>query len=79
MLVVFLAKGDDPSDASAGPARKSPSTRPLSMGCNGCKLIAAAVAQPLPRVSLQSAHKMQSGGVPGRSVSDDTTHCEADG
>eukprot|EP00959_Pyramimonas_sp_CCMP1952_P204289 4272551-Pyramimonas_sp.AAC.1 len=32
MLTVFLAKEDHPTDATAVPARKPSSTRPLSMG-----------------------------------------------
>eukprot|EP00959_Pyramimonas_sp_CCMP1952_P283614 5928658-Pyramimonas_sp.AAC.1 len=65
MLMVFLAKGDHPTDATAVPARKPSSTRPLSMGCTDCKLITAAIASPLTQVSTHIILESQTGGVPG--------------
>eukprot|EP00959_Pyramimonas_sp_CCMP1952_P118248 2472240-Pyramimonas_sp.AAC.1 len=65
MLMVFLAKGGHPTGATAAPARKPSSTRPLSMGCIYCKLITAAIASPLTQVSTHTILESQTGGVPG--------------
>eukprot|EP00959_Pyramimonas_sp_CCMP1952_P287165 6005432-Pyramimonas_sp.AAC.1 len=74
--MVFSAKGDHPTNATAVPVRKPSSTRPLSMGCADGKLISAAIASPLTQVSTHSIVESQTGGVPGRSILENSIACE---